>query len=123
MHEKSVSQDHPIFAIKTLPTENREKRENVPVTSSSSDNKKTQSNHQENKPVSEEHPIVPIKTLPTENREKREDIPASSSSNDNKRTPAVSQSDYQENKPPTFVHPVPVDQIIKNANASPQIHS
>lgn len=59
----------------------------------------------------------------TEKRDKREDTPAASSSADNKRSSALSQPDYQENKPPTFVHPVPVDQIIKNSNASPEIHS
>lgn len=57
----------------------------------------------------------------TEKREKREG--PTSSSTDNKRTPTVAQSDYQENKPPTFVFPVPVDQIIKNSQASPEIHS
>lgn len=58
---------------------------------------------------------------PTEKRDKREDLP--SSATDNKRTSALAQPDYEENKPPTFVHPVPVDQIIKHSNASPEIHS
>ncbi|XP_037049421.1 uncharacterized protein LOC119083727 isoform X2 [Bradysia coprophila] len=75
------------------------------------------------KPLSHDHEIVSVKTLPTEKRDKREDDSVSLPTNDNKRTPALSQPDYQENKPPTFVHPVPVDQIIKNSNASPQIHS
>jgi len=67
--------------------------------------------------------ITSISSPSTEKREKRENIPAASSSSDNKRTSGPSQQDYQENKPPTFVHPVPVDQIVKNSHASPQIHS
>lgn len=68
------------------------------------------------------HPASNVSSSPsTEKREKREG--PTSSSTDNKRTPTVSQSDYQENKPPTFVFPVPVDQIIKNSPASPEIHS
>lgn len=67
--------------------------------------------------------IAAIRFPLTEKREKRENIPVATSSADNKRTSGPSQLDYQENKPPTFVYPVPVDQIIKNSNASPQIHS
>lgn len=70
-----------------------------------------------------QHPSsILINSPSTEKRDKREDIPAASHSTDNKRTPVL-QSDYQENKPPTFVYPVPVDQIIKNSRASPQIHA
>lgn len=65
---------------------------------------------------------VSINSPLAEKREKREDPSAPSSSTDNKRI-TLSQPDYQENKPPTFVHPVPVDQIIKNSHASPEIHS
>ncbi|KAG4071006.1 hypothetical protein HA402_001443 [Bradysia odoriphaga] len=75
------------------------------------------------KPLPHDPEIVSVKTTSAEKRDKREDDSVSLPTNDNKRTPALSQPDYQENKPPTFVHPVPVDQIIKNSNASPQIHS
>lgn len=66
---------------------------------------------------------IAISSPSKEKREKRENTPLASSSGENKRTIGLSQVDYQENKPPTFVHPVPVDQIIKNSHASPQIHS
>lgn len=73
--------------------------------------------------LSHEHESVPVRTLSTEKRDKREDNDSPLlSASDNKRAPALSQPDYQENKPPTFVRPVPVDQIIKHSNASPEIH-
>lgn len=75
------------------------------------------------KSVADNHQVFSNISISSPLREKREDYSPASSPSDNKRTPALSQPDYQENKPPTFVFPVPVNQIIKNSNASPEIHS
>ncbi|KAJ6641772.1 hypothetical protein Bhyg_06715 [Pseudolycoriella hygida] len=76
------------------------------------------------KSVKENSKITPlINSSSTEKRDKREDGSVSSSTAENKRTPVLSQPDYQENKPPTFVHPVPVDQIIKNSHVAPEVHA